>query len=210
MDFEALVRAITEKVLAELRASCAAPAAASSGPRVLVLAAPDFAHAAALEAKVRESLGPDAALEFFRGAEAGQKAERYLVPYLCCPDMAALATGRATGPITRKILELLLAGEKVEVLEFEYTRHAATAPHALYSLYAGYEKNLAAFGLMKFKSKAPGLLRLRDGLLTEKSVKEAAGRGVKALSVPAGAIVTALAEDAAKEHGIEISKDGGI
>lgn len=211
MNFEALARAITEKVLAELRASGSAVA---SGPRVLVLAAPDFTRAAAVEARVRERLGQNARMEFFKGGEndsgAGQKAERHIMPYLCCPDMAALATGRATGPITRKVLDLLLAGEKVEVLDFEYTRHAATAPPALYRLYAGYEKTLAAFGLVRFADNSPGRARLSGGLVTEKSVKDAAGRGLKKLSVPAGAIVTALASDAAKELGIEISKDGEI
>lgn len=244
MDFEALVRSVTEKVLAELRARpgfVAAPA-----PDVLVLATPDFAHAAALEAKLRERLGQAVRLEFYKtpgapevfsaagtpGASgtsgatsksgaadkavpcgafgAGPKSVRYILPYLCCPDMAALATGRATGPITRKVLDLLLAGEKVEVLEFEYPRHAAAAPQALYELYAGYAATLASFGLVKLAEKRPELLRFRADLVTEKSVREAAAAGVRKLVAPRGAKVTALAEDAARELGLEISKDGEV
>lgn len=218
MDFADLVQTITEKVLAELRASSSPAPTEASGPRVLALAAPDFAHAAALEAKIRAGLGQNIRLKFFEpeseSAGARQKAagkfDRYVMPYLCCPDMAALATGRATGPITRKALDLMLAGEKVAVLEFEYTRHADTAPRALYSLYQGYEKNLAAFGLVKFTAEAPARVRLHDSLITEKSVRDAAGSGAKSLSVQYGAIVTALARDAAQELGIEILKDGAI
>jgi hypothetical protein len=212
MDFEALVHAVTEKVLAEL---CKAPGSALSSTcgvaeSALVLAMPDFAHAAALEGKIRARVGQEIRLEFFKGPEAGQKASRYLIPYICCPDMAALATGRATGPVTRKALDLLLAGEKVEVLEYEYSRHAATAPRALYTLYAGYEKTLASFGLVKFEEKKDGLMRLRENLVTEKTVKEAAAGGMAALLVPSGALVTALARDAAEELGLDILKDGEI
>ena len=211
MNFEALVRAITEKVLAELRA---APQAPRSGERVLVLAAPDFTRMVPLEAKIRECVGPEAHIEFFKVLEnsegEGQKADRYIMPYICCPDMAALATGRATGPITRKLLDLLLAGKKVEVLEYEYSRYAVTAPQTLYSLYTGYEKTLASFGLVKFAEKKDGVARLHESLVTEKTVKEAHENNIGALIAPSGAIVTALAQDAAKELGLEILKDGEI
>ncbi|MDL2267402.1 hypothetical protein LJC46_05375 [Desulfovibrio sp. OttesenSCG-928-G15] len=230
MDYEALVRTITENVLAKLRAdrpfallpgAGAAPGpAARPTPRVLVLAAPDAAGRVEMESWMRGLFGPTAGLQFFTGPEANQVFDRYILPTICCADMAALATGRATGPVTRKVLELLLAGQKVEVLEFTYTRQAANAPAALYRLYENYEKTLASFGLTRFiaAQSASGLAASGNAgvsgpvtcLITGKDVEYAAEHGVTTISVPVRGIVTALARDMAKELGIHIAKDGGI
>lgn len=201
MDFEALVRAITERVLTELRAERLSLQTGYEKPRVLVLAARE----AALEAKIRERLGDGYSL-VFRGEYAEPKAERYIVPRLCCPDMAALAAGQVTGPLTREILNLLLAGRKVEVMDFEYASHAATAPGPLYKLYEGHAKILASYGLVPFEEKGPESVTLRATLITESDVRQAAGRGAGGIVLEAGAIVTPLAADAAKELGIKILK----
>lgn len=208
MDFDALVRAITEKVLAGLgAASFNAPAPKR---RALVLDSPDPMQASALEGKIRNLLGNDFEVVFLDGPAADGEAERYILPYLCCPTMAALAGGLAPNRAVRKVLDLLLAGKKVEVLEFEYTRYSQSATHTLYGLYEAHEKTLASYGLVRFAEHnaehGAAALIIRDSLVTEKTLRQAAQSGARELRVPPAAIVTALAEDSAKELGVKILK----
>lgn len=202
MDFEALVRAISERVLAELKAR---GAAAPAGPLVLVLAEREMG----LESRVKKLVGQEAHIIFSGeggGERIGAAAKRYILPFLTAPAMAALALGQAHCPRMHETLKLLLAGRKVEVLDFEYQAFAHSAPARLFDLYENYAKSLAAYGLVKFEEPAPEALRLREALVTADGVYKAAAAGARSLLVPATAKITPLAADAARELGLDIIK----
>jgi hypothetical protein len=120
--------------------------------------------------------------------------------------MAELAVGCAGGKETEELLRLLLSGKRVEVLEFEYKRYAATAPDSLYRLYAAYEKQLAAYGLGECASGREEACRVREGLITEKHVLRAKADGGSVLRVARTAIITPLAADTARDLQLEIVK----
>ena len=195
MDREALVREITRNVLERLRGE-------SGRSRVLILAERDES----LAATVRERLGEDAEIVFF-GEASDRAPDRCILPRLCCSDMADLALGRASGPCRVEALRLLLSGVKVEVLEFGHRAFADTAPAALYALYELYEKTLASYGLTELKPKRPDAVRLRETLVTEKDVLRARENGASKLLFPAGAQVTPLAADTARDLGIVLERE---
>ena len=195
MDKEALVREITRNVLERLRGE-------SGRSRVLILAERDES----LAATVRERLGEDAEFLFF-GEASDRAPDRCVLPRLCCSDMADLALGRASNPCLVEALRLFLSGVKVEVLEFGHRAFADTAPAALYALYESYEKTLASYGVTELKPKRPGTLRLRETLVTEKDVLRARESGASRLLLPAGAKVTPLAADTARDLKIVLEKE---
>ena len=182
------------------------PVAASSLPCVLVLAQRE----AALEARVAPlvaGLYPRGADIRFQGEDLGGRVPaRHILPYLACSDMADLATGRASGAAMKAVLDLLLRGVTVEVLEFAYEAYAQSAPIPLHDLYAGYERVLAGFGLRRFAPAPPDQVKVHATLISAAVVERAAATGTRELVVPAGAIVTPLAVDAAKAMGVAILK----
>ena len=194
MDMEALVAAVVREVLRQLR-----PAA--TGPRVLVLEK----RSAELARTIAAALGEDVDIVFW-GEDAGRLPVRYLLPRLSCEGMAGLAAGMALGDPLSEVLRLLLSGKKVEVLEFAYKAHAETAPAALYALYESHAKTLSSYGLIEFQRKAPAEVRLQDTLVTESVIKKVLASGTSRLLVPADAVVTPLAADAAKASHLTIVK----
>lgn len=191
MDIEALVRSIAAEVLRQMHAPQI---------RVRILGQRD----AAVAQMVAERIRSDVTL-VFAGEEQGTAFDRYILPFLSCSDMADLATGRAGGDMAA-VLQLLLQGNKVEALELEYHTYAQSASHTLFALYAGYEKQLAAYGLTLLGPKRPDFLRVHDGLITEKTVLDAAEQGASTLVVPLSAVITPLAAEAAGNLQMKISK----
>jgi len=188
MDIEALVRTVVGEVLQRMR---------PPQERVLVLGTRDAAGLAA------ERLGSGADMIFH--GEGDGPFDRHVLPSLSCSDMADLAAGRASGPYMAETLGLLLRGIPVQVLEFEWRDHAATAPEALLRLYEGYERQLAAYGLTLLEEERPRSVRTRAAVVTEAAVREAAAAGACTLEAPAGAIVTPLAADTARTLQLTIS-----
>jgi hypothetical protein len=191
MDTEALVRAIAGEVLRQLQT-----------PRIRVLVLEE--RSAAVARMVGERLGQDAEI-VFRGEEGGASFDRHILPSLSCGDMADLAVGRASGRLS-EVLQLLLRGVPVEVLEFEYHAFRATAPGALFGLYASHEKQLAAYGLTLLGPKRPDSIRIRDMLVTEQTVLHALDQGAATLVVPKKAVVTPLAAETAVNVHLNILK----
>ena len=191
-----LVRQVVEEVLRRV----SVPEAKSF---TLILAE----ESPALRDQLRELFGPDAGLQWLDERDALAKPDRCIVPVLSCADMADLALGRAGNRVAEAILENLLSGRPVEVLELEYTRYLETAPAALIQLYESYEKTLASFGMNRFKAPAPESLRLRERLITAACVRRAAEQGVRSLLVPAGSVITPLARDAANELRIGLVRE---
>ncbi len=195
MDETQLVESVVREVLRRLGRE-------ERLPLVLLLCDRDEDTAA----KVRSALDETVEIAFCGETIDGRMPERHVLPFLSCTDMADLAAGRASSRFATEALGLLLRGQKVEVLEFEYVSHAETAPQALYDLYAGHKKTLAAYGLHALRRKGPEVLTLRTGLATEKDVRQAKAQGALALAVPATALITPLAVDTAAELGLNILK----
>lgn len=137
--------------------------------------------------------------------DAGEEIRR-IVPYLSIRHMADMAAGKAEGPLMEMVLAALLAGQRVEVVEYEYRRHADTAPEGLMRLFEGQEAALASFGLTAMDLTKCDTVRIRKPLVTEADVTEAAERHARELLLPADARMTPLAAESAANLGITISR----
>lgn len=132
--------------------------------------------------------------------------DKMVLPYLSCSDMADLAMGKASGDVTCIILSLLLNGQCVEVLDYEYQSFRNSAPGNLWALYESYEKTLVGFGLVHSAPVISTSIAVRKRLITEQDVTDIVALGAKKMRVPLGTVVTPLALDAAKSHKIQIIK----
>lgn len=198
MDMHELARMIAGEVLKKLREE--ENAVSDSRECALVLAP----HDCLLAGKVSEKLGDEYEI-FFAGDDLhGRKPCRYVLPALGCADMAALAAGGSTGDCTAAVLKLLLQGETVEVLEYEYHAYGNTAPGPLYTVYEAHAETLSRFGLKPFQPKQPETVRFRESLVTGAAVDEAKGASV--LMVPENAVVTPQAYEVAGSLNITIEK----
>ncbi|WP_319583558.1 hypothetical protein [uncultured Pseudodesulfovibrio sp.] len=190
-DMNELARLIAGEVLRRLKPEQAAPC-------VMVLAPRDCE----LAEHVRGLVG-DGNSYFFLGEDLlGCEPCRYVLPVLSCAAMAELAAGGASDEAAKAVLGHLLRGHRVEVLEYEYQAFAGTASHALLSVYEGHAATLAGYGLVAFQAERPDTVRCREMLVTEKVVESFAGAST--LLVPATAVVTPLAVDAASSLGLTI------
>ena len=157
--------------------------------------------------KVYDKLGTDVSLVFYDQIGVGEKSPaRCIIPFLSCSGMAELAIGKASEPYLSAALRLLLEGKTVEVLEFEYKAYSATAPFALYNLYAAHENTLSGYGLRAYSPQPIETLRFRESLVTEQAVTEAHKNGAATIITSTQALVTPLAADTAKALNITILK----
>jgi hypothetical protein len=195
MDATELVRLVVKEVLERLARAQRRPAIKILHPRE-----------AALESRLRSCLDADCDLLFSGETREAAEPGRYILPFLCCSGLADLALGRASDALAQEVLRLLLRGQTVEVMEFEYERYHDTAPGPLYARYVAYRKTLAGYGLVDFREKQPDAVIFRGALVTERDVLSAADNGASALHIPATAQVTPLAADAAQERGMVILK----
>lgn len=197
MNFDELARIVVREVLLRLKEDRTTPCVVVLAPR-----------GDDLEARVRDCLGADTEI-FFSGEDVGSRSvTRHILPELSCTAMADLAAGRAADRFGAEALELLLQGNAVETLGFEYRAHAETAPGPLYSLYEGYEKTLASYGLKLCVPRPPEMAVLRQSLVTLRDIRAAEARGVRMLCVPASARITPLAAETAGELHISIIREG--
>jgi len=195
MAIDDLVQTIVLEVLKQLQK----PAACQ---QVLILARQDDINVA----PVLQHFDQNTNVVFWDPAADIIIPERVVVPLLSCGQMADLALGRTTGPLMKKVLDLLLAGKLVEVFEFEYLKFNKTAPETLYRLYESYEKILYGFGLKRFAAETQNVARLNNRLVTERDVVEAHQRGVSVLHILPDALLTPLAVDCARERGVQLRK----
>nr|WP_321465983.1 hypothetical protein [uncultured Desulfobulbus sp.] len=136
--------------------------------------------------------------------EAVQEYQGFILPMLSLEAMADLVVGRGNGKIGCLVLQLLLAGHRVEVLEFAYRAYEETAPSALWNLYCSYQEQLEAFGLVERRGVRPAVSNHRGHLLTEKDVEQMARDGVRCIHTGKRTIVTGLARDLARAKGITL------
>ena len=196
MAIDDLVQTIVREVLRQLQQTVA------TAP-VLILARQDEKKVA----PVLASLGSNQQVVYWDSVEMNLHPERVIVPFLSCGQMADLALGRATDPLQTKILDFSLAGQGVEIFEFEYHQFSATASAALLQLYECYEETLRGFGLQQVGRAEKESTSLNLSLITEKDVIEASRRGVSVLRLRSDVQLTPLAIDSAKERGIQLLKE---
>ena len=130
-----------------------------------------------------------------------------ILPFLSCTDMADIAAGTAHSETAGLVLQALLRGERIEVVDFEYLSHANSAPTALFAVYRKYEERLASYGLVRFREKMPETVRCQDNLILATALEEAAAAGVRTLIVANSAKITPLAAEAAARLGIAMVRE---
>jgi len=145
-------------------------------------------------------------LFFYDESYDTERIDRYILPRLQINDMADLALGRAVTPAAEMVRNLLLSGKTVEVLEYVHTIHENTAHPKLYQLYSQYAETLRSFGLTPAR-EVHKLVRLAKRVISEKDLEECRANGIKRVGISPGAMVTALAEDYARQNGIEIQRN---
>ncbi len=181
-------------------------------PEVLVLAARKSSGFLQMAEKLGRQFKMIAVDDLCRSelADPGKRFCRIIIPALCPVGMADLALGRATGREMILLLGLLLKGYQVEVGEYEYTKYKNSASPQLYKLYQQYEKQLQQFGLQKLSKTDYAGNKKQTGqktLVTEAILADmAVGNGE--ITLPKGALITSLAKDYAKEHGITLNIQG--
>jgi len=195
MDVNELVRTIAQEVIQQLQGQ-------QNSDCILVLAEKETISAE----KIQELAGANCPVLYCGDSVAGRNVSRYVLPFLSCNDMADLAHGKASGPIMQQVLELLLAGTEVEVLDYGHRRYSETAPGPLFLQYERYVETLIGYGLIPFKHKQPEYIRCWEPLVTEQVVHHVKQQGAPVLQALTGAQVTPLAVEAAKEHNISIKK----
>lgn len=199
MDSDTLIQTIVERVLTQLQEECSG----NNKTKVMVFGT----YSQQVEQHILKCIcTTDVELCFWDDERQHTEAERYIIPLLSCGDMADLALGKAKGPMIEAVLQLLLAGKAVEVIDYEYKVYEKTASPALYKLYLQYESTLNSFGLIFFKSDPEPVLRFWQKLITEKDVEQAAQNGAKEIHVPIDSVITPLAVDQAKLNHIDINK----
>jgi len=190
-----LVQTIVQEVIRRLQG-------ATEARKVLILARKDDAGIAPVLQQLDQS---DKAV-FWSKESDNLVPVRTIIPFLSCSQMADLALGRATGPLLKKALDLLLAGKTVEIFEYEYLQYEESAPESLYQLYASYEETLRGYGLQRFAVEKQNVARFSRRLVTERDIIEACQQGISVLRVLSDAQLTPLAVDCAKERGIQLQK----
>ena len=120
--------------------------------------------------------------------------------------LAKLALGLCDTPYTRLAAQAILTGKRVYVPteEVELYRYASTAPAAYYAMMKERLDLLLTSGVAAREEK---LVHVTKRVLTERDIRDAAAEKVTCIHVPAKCILTALAKDCAKEHGIRLVQE---
>lgn len=131
--------------------------------------------------------------------------DRYILPCLELNDMADLALGKTTSPLSDEVLKLLMGGKNVEVVTYAFNAFENTAPPKLFQLYCNYAETLEGFGIRPYK-KVQKTIRLTKRVISEQDLEKCHAEGLSRVGVADNALVTSLAEDCAKKFGIEIQR----
>lgn len=199
MDSDILIKTIVERVLRELKEDCSA----NNKTHVMVLST----YSKLVEEQTLKCLNAnDVELHFLGDGHPVNEMARYVIPQLSCGDMAELASGQAKSLMTETVLQLLLKGTVVEVLDYEYKSYENTASPGLYKLYMQHDSTLSSFGLTSFKPEPEPITRCWHKLIAEKDVELAAQKGANEMHVTKESVITPLAMEQAKLSQINIYK----
>ena len=195
MELEELVSMLTKKIVEEMKHS-------DKNPNTLVLVKKRVFE----KSSFADQLGSSRNLFYLDDDCRDLAFNEYILPQLSCSQMADLAMGKATGRTGGKVLELILKGKTVNVIEYEYKKYCRTAPEALLRHYESLEKQLNDFGIRKLKRKSAKSLRLRQKVLTQQDLTAAVQQAISQVEVAKDTCITPLAEEFASDHGIKIQR----
>lgn len=200
-EMEELVQHIAMKVLAELGVQKSRSLTLIFGKRE-----------ADVSQEIQDVVGGTSDILYHGDQYEIAKVGRFILPILYIDQMVDLALGKGGSKLMYGVRQVLLAGNKVEVAEFEYRRFTATAPVALTALYEEYHEILKKFGVVELKGEIALLCTTKNlfkKVVTEGDVLQAYHDSVTSLEVGGNCCVTALASDCAREHGIVIKRVSG-
>lgn len=199
MDIEELVQQIARKVILELGVQ---------EPRCSILLFSK--RETGISPAIEKLLGGEERYLFYDDQYSIEAIDRFILPCLYIDSMVDLAIGKGGSKLMYCVRQVLLAGKKVEVAEFEYKQFLTTAPASLATLYQNYHDILKKFGIVELKEdKKPATVYLRGGLITEEHIKKAHRDSITFMEVADSCCITPLASDCAKEHSIVIKRVTG-
>lgn len=195
MELEKLVSQVMEKVLQQINRP-------KQGLNTLILAKKKDVT----DPLLLEEINRGGHLYFLDDDHKDLKFSKYILPRLTVNQMVDLAMGKAAGRIGKEVMDLVLRGKTVDVLEYEYKKYLCTAPEALLRHYESLESTLKDFGIKGFEKKDTGALRLRKKVLTQKDMNIAVQQSKKLVQVPKDTCITPLAREFARDHHIRIQR----
>lgn len=166
--------------------------------------------------KIKNRFSDTYEVVFVEGFSEEDAPDALLLQELTPDELRQLSEGKNTalGPV----MECLMEGKPVYLEEegLYHVRHKETCAKALYSLYEKSVKLLESYGVLLLKKETIQRGRPMEGkysgrnLITENEVKKRMSSGEKILYVTKHTLITPLAKDLLKEHGIcTVIKEGG-
>jgi hypothetical protein len=196
MDIERLISQLTREILGHLQA-------AEQGNNLLVLTRRSSCEQLRLPEELRGQR-----LFCIDDSPPPQAIARRILPRLELEQQADLAVGRAGDPLSRAVLNALLDGHRVEVLEYAYRDFASSAPPALFRLYREQAEKLTEFGLKPYvavkKAEVPSGCRQ---LITEADIRSLLSEGKRSLKIDKTWLITPLALDLARDNQLCIERE---
>lgn len=227
MTYDHLIAEIVNQVLKELKQSNKVPPSSSSHPtlpKLIVIGTFDPIQLSPLKG----------AYELVTLALAGKDCEAVLVTEVSLNLLSQLALGNTSTRESFMIIDELLKGKKVYILEegITYRHFKQSAPRNLYNLYQSYEERLEQYGITLISriddlllpsrpNKFPYSLPPLDAqvvpsktisfkgkkLLHESDLTKIYLQGHSAIIVDSKTIITPLAEDFIKSHHLKVIYD---
>lgn len=128
---------------------------------------------------------------------------KYILPQLEPGDLADLAQGKPGSGKVAGVLELLLAGKCVEVLEYTHSRFEDTAPPPLMDLYQQHVETLVSYGLKPYARPAK-TANTSSRVISERDVEKFHREGFTCIRIGAKSLITPLAREHASQCGIKL------
>lgn len=226
LDLEQVVEAVTQHVLKALRAEGTADLGSDGRARILILGD---------AAQVPEMLTRNAvccSLDTYQKARNIQCYQKVVIERLTLAQMVDLAQGRPTDDVCCAVIQALLCGVDVVLLEkaLPHRRYAGQGSTSFYQMLEGYTQTLQVFGMKLLgsdqlrqpvekpvsppKYQAPcvtapkGSARPNESrLITEGVALSMLESAEGELHLPAGAIVTPSARDVFSKAQIKLIQD---
>ena len=195
MELEKLVSQLVQKIIQEMKQPC-------DTKNTLVLV--NTSHG--MDSSLLAQLNQTRKLFFLEDDRKNVRFHDYLVPEMTCTQMVDIALGRASDFITQLILDRLLGGQTVTVVEYAYKKYLDTAPEALLRTYEGYERQLTDVGIRGFEYQDRQTLRLRQKVVTQQDLAAVVQQSRSLIQVAKDTQITPLAIEFARDQGIDIQR----
>lgn len=230
MDIDKLVEIVTKEVVKRLKA-IDEPIETEISDKVLILDSISNLKHAALINELKKSKLEAVGIEAW-DQEVNLETYKFVIaPVLGIREIANIALGVSCGPVCQTVINSILTGKEVYVLEegIEYRCFKDTANKLLYSRLQDYEKQLVSYGV-KIVSKSElfkgpveeektdirtaeikecttiDVYNVDKKLITEADIQKLHRQGCKRISIGLKSIMTPSAADAVKVYNMEIIK----